>query len=150
MDIDSSTFLCACERTNAGKVLTGICFMRGQAPYDGCKVGWGRVGRGEFAFYLADVGHSVGIVGPEAYAITVWALLNGSMGFPFAFRSVMHTAAAAGDADAPPAPTVAFEEEQGDGEQMGSSGDGGGGGGGGATSNPLSDDLPENADPEKG
>lgn len=54
-----------------------------------CKVGWGRVGRGEFAFYLADVGHSVGIVGTEAYAITVWALLNGSMGFPFAFRAVM-------------------------------------------------------------
>ena len=33
-----------------GKVLTGMCFMRGEqmGKYDGCKVGWGRVGRGEF------------------------------------------------------------------------------------------------------
>ena len=63
--------------------------------HDGLKVGWGRVGRGEFAFYLADVGHSVGIIGPEAYAMTVWALLNGSGTFPFAFRYVMNLSAQA-------------------------------------------------------
>eukprot|EP01047_Picozoa_sp_COSAG01_P034565 COSAG01_NODE_2603_length_7393_cov_39.196874_2_plen_523_part_00 len=75
-----------------GKLLTGMCFMP-KSRIDGCKVGWGRVGRGEFAFYLADVAYHAGIMGSEAYAITVWALLNGSMGFPFAFRAVMEAGA---------------------------------------------------------
>jgi hypothetical protein len=84
----------------AGKVLTGMAFMDNKI--DGLKVGWGRVGRGEFAFYLADVGHSVGIIGPEAYAMTVWALLNGSGTFPFAFRYVMNKGAAeAAEGDVP-------------------------------------------------
>ena len=82
-----------------GKVLTGMLFMKDKSRADGCKVGWGRVGRGEFAFYLADVAFHSQLMGAEAYAITIWALMNGSMGFPFAFRQIMQMGGEVQDSD---------------------------------------------------
>ena len=39
------------------------------------QVGWGRVGRGEFAFYLADVGHAVGIMVRRSHTV-LWNLAD--------------------------------------------------------------------------
>ena len=42
---------------SAADGVTPRCFMHDKGQRAGCMVGWGRVGRGEFAFYLADVGN---------------------------------------------------------------------------------------------
>merc|ERR1711968_383655 len=56
-----------------GKVLTGLLVpladkcVKAKNPTtwgEGWKIGWGRVGRGEFAFYMAQVSYSSGIMDP--------------------------------------------------------------------------------------
>merc|ERR1711871_1514953 len=57
---------------------------------EGWKIGWGRVGRGEFAFYMAQVGYFSGLMDSRTYSCVVWALLISSFTFPFAFRATMN------------------------------------------------------------
>merc|ERR1711871_990164 len=85
-----------------GKVFTGLlvpamdkCMHKPESTWEpmtwgeGWKIGWGRVGRGEFAFYMAQVGYFSGLMDSKAYSAVVWALLISSFSFPFAFRATM-------------------------------------------------------------
>merc|ERR1711871_1407900 len=86
-----------------GKVFTGLlvpamdkCMHKPESTWEpmtwgeGWKIGWGRVGRGEFAFYMAQVGYFSGLMDSRTYSCVVWALLISSFTFPFAFRATMN------------------------------------------------------------
>lgn len=53
------------------------------------RVGCAMIGRGELGFQLATTSRAAGILSPEAYSATIWALLLATLLGPYAFRLSM-------------------------------------------------------------
>jgi len=66
------------------KLLTGF-FVRTDFPLDAFIIGWAMVGRGELGFLMAETAKMGGILEPDAFIITVWALVLSTFIAPFLF-----------------------------------------------------------------
>jgi Kef-type K+ transport system membrane component KefB len=66
------------------KLVAGVCM--GEARY---VIGWARVGRAEFAYLIAEMAKSGGILGDKMFAIIIWALLYATIIAPIAFKIVL-------------------------------------------------------------
>lgn len=66
------------------KVLAGICM--GDAKY---VIGWAMVGRAEFAYLIAEMAKSGGILSNEMFAIVIWSLLYATIIAPIVFKVVL-------------------------------------------------------------
>jgi Kef-type K+ transport system membrane component KefB len=53
-------------------------------------IGWGMVGRAEFAYLIAQMGLAGGMLDKELFSIVIWALLWATVCAPFFFGSVLH------------------------------------------------------------
>lgn len=85
----------------ATKVCSGICMGKPRFV-----IGWAMVGRAEFAYLIAEMAKSGGILGNEMFAIVVWALLYATIIAPIVFKKVLtnyivaETEAEGGDVEA--------------------------------------------------
>jgi Kef-type K+ transport system membrane component KefB len=52
-------------------------------------IGWAMVGRAEFAYLIAEMAVSGGLMTPEMFSIVIWALLYATVFAPFVFRKVL-------------------------------------------------------------
>jgi len=68
----------------ATKVVSGICM--GDAKF---VIGWAMVGRAEFAYLIAEMAKSGGILSSEMFAIVIWALLYATIIAPIVFKKVL-------------------------------------------------------------
>jgi len=66
------------------KVVSGVCM--GKARF---VIGWAMVGRAEFAYLIAEMARSGGIMGAEMFSIVVWALLYATIIAPIVFKKVL-------------------------------------------------------------
>jgi Kef-type K+ transport system membrane component KefB len=66
------------------KLVAGVCM--GKARF---VIGWAMVGRAEFAYLIAEMAKSGGILSDEMFAIVIWALLYATIIAPIAFRMVL-------------------------------------------------------------
>lgn len=57
-------------------------------------IGWAMVGRAEFAYLIAEMAVTAGIMTPEVFSIVIWALLHATIFAPFVFRKVLKNYAA--------------------------------------------------------
>jgi len=87
--------LVACIGT---KVVSGICMGKPKFV-----IGWAMVGRAEFAYLIAEMAQSGGIMSTEVFSIVIWALLYATIVAPIVFKLVLvrfvaaETLAAGGD-----------------------------------------------------
>jgi len=83
------------------KVVSGICMGKPRFV-----IGWAMVGRAEFAYLIAEMAKSGGIMSAELFAIVVWSLLYATIVAPIVFKKVLtnyvvaETAAEGGDVEA--------------------------------------------------
>lgn len=70
----------------ATKVL--CAFFMGNARF---VIGWAMVGRAEFAYLIAEMAKSAGIMNEDIFAQVIWALLYATIFAPFIFRKVLAT-----------------------------------------------------------
>jgi len=83
------------------KVVSGICM--GKAKF---VIGWAMVGRAEFAYLIAEMARSGGIMSAEMFSIVVWSLLYATIIAPIVFKKVLQnyvvaeTVAEGGDPEA--------------------------------------------------
>jgi Kef-type K+ transport system membrane component KefB len=68
----------------ATKVVSGICM--GDAKF---VIGWAMVGRAEFAYLIAEMAKSGGILSNEMFVIIIWALLYATIIAPIVFKKVL-------------------------------------------------------------
>merc|ERR550537_695005 len=68
----------------ATKVVSGACM--GDARF---VIGWAMVGRAEFAYLIAEMAKSGGILSNEMFSIVIWALLYATIVAPIAFKYVL-------------------------------------------------------------
>jgi len=66
------------------KVLAGACM--GDAKF---VIGWAMVGRAEFAYLIAEMAKSGGILSNDMFAIVIWALLYATIIAPIVFKLVL-------------------------------------------------------------
>lgn len=66
------------------KVVSGVCM--GKARF---VIGWAMVGRAEFAYLIAELAKSGGLLSNEMFAIVVWALLYATIFAPIVFKKVL-------------------------------------------------------------
>merc|ERR1712232_793188 len=66
------------------KVASGVCM--GKARF---VIGWAMVGRAEFAYLIAEMAKSGGILSNEMFAIVVWSLLYATIIAPIVFKKVL-------------------------------------------------------------
>jgi len=52
-------------------------------------IGWAMVGRAEFAYLIAEMAVSGGLMTPEMFSVVIWALLYATVFAPFVFRKVL-------------------------------------------------------------
>jgi Kef-type K+ transport system membrane component KefB len=83
------------------KVVSGVCMGKPRFV-----IGWAMVGRAEFAYLIAEMAKSGGIMSAELFAIVVWSLLYATIVAPIVFKKVLtnyvvaETAAEGGDVEA--------------------------------------------------
>lgn len=64
-----------------------VCaFFMGEARF---VIGWAMVGRAEFAYLIAEMAKSGGIMNDDVFAIVIWALFYATIFAPFVFRYVL-------------------------------------------------------------
>lgn len=61
-------------------------FFMGEARF---VIGWAMVGRAEFAYLIAEMAKSAGIMNEKVFAIVIWSLLYATIFAPFCFRKVL-------------------------------------------------------------
>merc|ERR1712110_248701 len=66
------------------KVASGVCM--GEARF---VIGWAMVGRAEFAYLIAEMAKSGGILSEEMFSIIIWALLYATIIAPIVFKKVL-------------------------------------------------------------
>jgi len=74
--------LVACILT---KVVSGVCM--GEARF---VIGWAMVGRAEFAYLIAEMAKSGGIMSDDVFAIVIWSLLYATIVAPIMFKLVLN------------------------------------------------------------
>ena len=62
-------------------------------------IGWAMVGRAEFAYLIAEMAKSAGIMNAEVFAQCIWALLYATIFAPFVFRKTLSNYVAAYESD---------------------------------------------------
>jgi len=54
-------------------------------------IGWAMVGRAEFAYLIAQLAASSGMMSPEVFSVVIWSLLYATVFAPFLFRKVLNS-----------------------------------------------------------
>jgi len=62
-------------------------------------IGWAMVGRAEFAYLIAEMAKSAGIMNADVFAQCIWALLYATIFAPFIFRKTLNSFVAAYESD---------------------------------------------------